>query len=115
MCPNCIKFFRTPVSNKAHLGVVHVRRKIVDNTLVCSAGSGCDRVKIGVGKKTKTHTKCSHEEIVNLFVKTEAKKVRVNKKTDKHETGSGVEKDLEENISFDEKDVNKSKKQENYQ
>ena len=53
MCPNCGNYFRTPVSNKAHLGVVHVRRKVVDNTLVCSAGSGCDRVKIGVGKKKR--------------------------------------------------------------
>ena len=80
MCPNCGNYFRTSVSNKAHLGVVHVRRKFVDNTLVCSAGSGCDRASIGVGKKTKTHTKCSHEEIVNIFVKTEARNnlVRVN-------------------------------------
>ena len=72
---------------------------------MCSAGSGCDRVKIGVGKKTKTHTKCSHEEIVNLFVKTEAKKnlVRVNKKTDKHEEGSEVVKDDEENKSTKDK------------
>ena len=75
MCMYCKRnFFRTPVSNKAHLGVVHVRRKVKDNTLVCSSGSGCDRIKVGIGKKTKTHTKCTHEEIVSMFVKLEPNK-----------------------------------------
>ena len=105
MCPNCGNYFRTSVSNKAHLGVVHVRRKFVDNTLVCSAGSGCDRASIGVGKKTKTHTKCSHEEIVNIFVKTEARNnlVRVNEKTDKHEMANEVVKEAEEIKSSNDK------------
>ena len=73
LCIYCKIYFSTPVSNKAHLGVVHVRRKIKDNHVVCSAGSGCDRVKVGIGKKTKTHTKCTHEEIVSMFMKLEQK------------------------------------------
>ena len=59
-------YFRVPTSNRAPLGWLHVR-KIYNRIFLCSAGSACDRQSIGVGKKTKTKTRCPHEELCRLL------------------------------------------------
>jgi len=55
----------TPVNSKSHIGLIHVKRK--GSYLMCSSMGSCERLTIGVGKRTKTQSRCPHEEICYLF------------------------------------------------
>ena len=59
----------TPQNTKAKSGVLILSLPRQGNMLVCSAGSDCERVVVGVAKKTLRRLPCVHKEIIGLIDK----------------------------------------------